>query len=88
MSAPKKSVSNAAEDKFWIEWHNKVLLRRINGAKSTLNTKPFVAQVKHTRRLRDEIESKVIDEKNDTIARRLSAIYARKNQYSEPKVIK
>lgn len=60
---------------FVADWRNKTLLKRINGAKSTIDNKPAANYCSKQRKMLD----REIEDKNRCIARRLYQIYGEKN---------
>lgn len=79
-SVGSSSANSRIIGKFVTEWRNKSLLKKINGAKSTIDSKPFVC-VKSTRMSELRSTQQRIDQNNSILGRKLSDIYGRKSQY-------
>lgn len=59
-----------------MNFRNKLLLQRINGAKAKIDNKPLVC-VKYSRQYKEKIQAREIEEKNIIMARKLAEIYRR-----------
>lgn len=79
-SLPGSSSNSRIISNFVTDWRNKSLLKKINGAKTTIDSKPFVC-VKSTRKCQLRSMQQEIDQKNSILGRKLSDIYGRKSQF-------
>lgn len=62
------------ENEFVMNFRNKLLLKRINSAKSKIDNKP-IACVKHSREFKIKMLERELEEKNSIMARKLAEIY-------------
>lgn len=67
-------------DSFLLDFHNKILLKRITNAKPIVNTKQIV-YLKYTKPYKEKLAAREIEHQNTVMARKLNAIYGRKSQH-------
>lgn len=64
---------------FILDFHNKSLFKKINGAKTTIDTKPM-SYVKHDKCDRKTTNGQGAEKKNTDVARKLAEIYCQPHQ--------
>lgn len=78
-SPPDYIRKSGTINNYLLDFHNKILLKRISSAKAIVNTKQIV-YLKHTKPYKDKMLAREIERQNAVMARKLNEIYGRKRQ--------